>query len=296
MNDKLNHYVSKTAVSFFVSLLAVGVLYGASTIGANIVTTGTLEVTGASTLGSVTMTSASTTSLTVTDSAYSSSGWDGSSAVPTKNAIRDKIENLIIGEVNALNLDQTTPQTVIGGAPIFSAGASFGDDGFGGTVVNLDSGGSLSFAKPASDTYTQIKVEDNSGSSIYPFFHVYGQGIDLMKFYPHGNMEIADYLWVRANNNNGDLLRLNRLTDAENDYALIINQNQSNVRTAKSKNMNWTFDNSSDQLVASINKVGQASFSQVVVGNSASTTAGAIRFDGTHFYGYDGAQWKQLDN
>lgn len=48
-------------VSLFVSLLAVGVLYAASTIGANIVTTGTLSVTDTSTLtGAVTMSSSLT--------------------------------------------------------------------------------------------------------------------------------------------------------------------------------------------------------------------------------------------
>ena len=34
----------------------------------------------------------------------------------------------------------------------------------------------------------------------------------------------------------------------------------------------------------------------IVVGNMIGPLAGEIRFDGTHFYGYDGSNWLQLDN
>lgn len=44
-------------------------------------------------------------------------------------------------------------------------------------------------------------------------------------------------------------------------------------------------------ISGNLNAIGQIS-----VGNDTTATAGAIRFDGTHFYGYNGSTWKQLDN
>lgn len=60
-------------------------------------TTGVVERTGAGTFtASETLT---VTSLTVDDEAYDSAGWNGDLTVPTKNAVRDKIESIATADI-----------------------------------------------------------------------------------------------------------------------------------------------------------------------------------------------------
>jgi hypothetical protein len=63
---------------------------------------------------------------TVSDVAYDATTWDGVTTIaPSKNAVRDKIESITSGGT-VLLIDQTTPQTVLNGTPVFSQGLNIG--------------------------------------------------------------------------------------------------------------------------------------------------------------------------
>lgn len=67
------------------------------------VTASSITVTGANGISATYGITAG--SVTVADDAYDSTGWNGNNEVPTKNAVRDKIETLGAGGLSSVNID-----------------------------------------------------------------------------------------------------------------------------------------------------------------------------------------------
>ena len=85
-----------------------------------------------------------------------------------------------------LLLDQTTPQTVINGAPIFSQGAEFGNTGSlgisGSANAYIDSSGNLT----ASNIYPSLDETYQIGSASYRYTNIYSHNIDTDNIYNSG--------------------------------------------------------------------------------------------------------------
>ncbi len=95
--------------------------------------------------------------LSVLDEAYSDVGWNGSPEVPTKNAVRDKIESLVLGEVNDL-VPQGTGESI----KITKSGADI-------FVKNFSAGSGISVATVGNDIEignTQTPGEVNDGENV----------------------------------------------------------------------------------------------------------------------------------
>ena len=83
-------------------------------------------------------------------------------------------------------------------------------------------------------------------------------------------------------------------TSADTYPAMVI-QNYGTTNSLEIWDTNWNVIASIDNA-GNITTTGKGTFGSVIVGNTTTPIAGEIRFDGTHFYGYNGTAWKQLDN
>lgn len=148
--------------------------YNATSDWMTVTRTGHTAATVAFPLGNVSVTG----DVTVTDDAYDATGWNGNTEVPTKNAIRDKIESLGssgIDDVLAVAQDLTATRTIdvdgndlnivtgatnilgLGPSDVFSYQALTADNGLYITKTGLPTSTDHSFRLVLDTSSTQVK-------------------------------------------------------------------------------------------------------------------------------------------
>jgi hypothetical protein len=103
---------------------------------------------------------AAATSLTVTDDPYDSTSWNGSTAVPTKNAVRDKIEALALG--GSITVGSTSISSGTAGRVLYEASGNVLGEVSGAT----SDGTTLTLTSPV---LTTPQINDTSADHQYVF-------------------------------------------------------------------------------------------------------------------------------
>lgn len=121
---------TNTLVSLSFPATANGVAKSSGTSGSNVLFSAGVMITGDTNL-------VATGNVSVLDDAYDATNWNGNTNVPTKNAVRDKIESITAGgwgyTLRLSGEGATTPGTSSG---TFYRGSPFGEIG-AGTYTNL---------------------------------------------------------------------------------------------------------------------------------------------------------------
>lgn len=108
--------------------------------------------------------------LVVTDDAYNATSWNGSSQVPTKNAIRDKIETLGSGSVGSVDVSGGSTGLSTSGGPITTSGtitlSGTLDVDNGGTGQTSYTNGQLLIGNTTGNTLTKATLTGSSSVGV----------------------------------------------------------------------------------------------------------------------------------
>lgn len=102
--------------------------------------------------------------LIVPDEAYDATAWNGSLEVPTKNAVRDKIESLGSGAVSTTGTPASGNLTKFSGASTITNGDLSGDVSTSGTLVTTIGAGKVTLAMQANMATASVVYRKTAGS------------------------------------------------------------------------------------------------------------------------------------